>query len=65
MEEKDCNCPLSRTDGQDPCGKGLRYERPDGRYCDCGHNTECCEMFGLWLKWKEKEGKDEHYDIGA
>ena len=42
----ECDCPKSRTDGQNPCGKGLNYQRPDGMYCDCGHDTECCRFFG-------------------
>lgn len=45
--EWDCNCDRNRTDGQNPCGKGLNYQRPDGKYCDCGHDTECCKEYKI------------------
>ena len=40
-----CDCPVKRTDGMPPCGKGLSYKRPDGHYCDCGHDTDCCKGY--------------------
>ncbi len=42
-----CGCLRSRTDGMSPCGKGLGFPRPDGFYCDCGHDVECCAKMGL------------------
>ena len=42
---KKCQCPTDRTDGLPPCGKGLFAKRPDGAYCDCGHETTCCQDF--------------------
>ena len=46
-----CKCPEKRTDGLPPCGKGRGYPRPDGFYCDCGHDVNCCLSYG-------KEEKD-------
>lgn len=40
-----CICPLKRTDGLPPCGKAVGHKRPDGWYCDCGHEVECCTKF--------------------
>lgn len=37
----DCYCPISRTDGQPPCAWPELHGRPDGFYCDCGHQLEC------------------------
>ena len=37
-----CNCPEKKTDGLPPCGKAIGHKRPDGWYCDCGHEVDCC-----------------------
>ena len=37
-----CKCPIERTDGLPPCGKSIGHKRPDGWYCDCGHEVTCC-----------------------
>jgi len=43
-----CDCPEKRTDGLLPCGKGMGYKRPDGYYCDCGHDVDCCKAYSKW-----------------
>ena len=54
----ECKCLEKRTDGLPPCGKGRGYQRPDGYYCDCGHDVECCYSYrgtnAHWQKWKEE-----------
>ncbi len=37
-----CKCPQGHTDGLPPCGRGEGHGRPDGFYCDCGHDVKCC-----------------------
>jgi len=37
-----CKCQIERTDGLEPCGQGRRDQRPDGIYCECGHDSNCC-----------------------
>lgn len=36
-----CACPVSRTDGGPSCDKYVGHKRPDGFYCDCGHEPWC------------------------
>ena len=45
MIEYKCTCDTKRTDGLPPCGKATGYERPDGYYCDCGHDVKCCKNY--------------------
>lgn len=40
-----CDCPEERTGGLPPCGKAEGHKRPDGWYCDCGHEVECCAKY--------------------
>lgn len=36
-----CDCPQDRTDGMPPCETYQPHQRPDGVYCDCGHDRTC------------------------
>lgn len=38
---KTCQVCLRDTAGLPPCDKFEGHERPDGFYCDCGHESKC------------------------
>ncbi len=52
-----CDCPEERTDNLPPCGQGLLFKRPDGYYCLCGHDTNCCKKYKIQDAFNKKYGR--------